>query len=107
MDFATERSLSESNLSINNKKAFVARYEERNWAEEYFKSKEYDKTITHTTDPNKFAEVFPDVYDESGFTQSGAILFELQDSTYVSRGKVEEVLPKEIADKVFNEKINI
>ena len=62
------------------------------------------KTITHTTDPNKFAEVFPDVYDESGFTQSGAILFEIQESTHVSRKIVEEVLPKEISDKVFNEK---
>lgn len=104
VDFATERSLSESNLSINNKKALVARYEDRNWAEEYFKSKEYDKTITHTTDPKKFAEVFPDVYDESGFTQSGATLYEIQESTHVSRETVEEVLPKEIADKVFNEK---
>lgn len=62
------------------------------------------KTITHTTDPKKFAEVFPDVYDESGFTQSGVTLYEIQESTHVSKETVEEVVPKEIADKVFNEK---
>jgi len=64
------------------------------------------KTITHTTDPEKFAKLFPDVYDESGFTQSGAILFEIQESTHVSRDDVEEVLPKEISEKVFNEESN-
>ena len=62
------------------------------------------RTITHTADPNKFAELFPDVYDESGgFTQSGAILGEVQESIHVSRDDVEEVLPKEISDKVFDE----
>ena len=98
MDFATERSLSESNLSINNKKALVARYEDRNWAEED-KSKNMIKQLA----TGRFAEVL-DVYDESGFTQSGATLYEIQESTHVSRETVEEVLPKEIADKVFNEK---
>lgn len=102
--FAAEKSLKESNLTINGSKVIVADYKERNWAEEYFKSKEYDKTITHTTDPKKFAEVFPDVYDESGFTQSGATIYEIQESTHTSRENVEEVLPKEISDKVFNEK---
>lgn len=61
-------------------------------------------TVTHTADPKKFAELFPDVYDESGFTQSGAMLYEVQESIHVSREDVEEVLPKEISDKVFNEK---
>ena len=64
------------------------------------------KTITHTADPKKFDKLFPDVYDESGFTQSGAILFEIQESTHVSRDDVEEVLPKEISEKVFNEESN-
>ena len=78
----------------------------RNWPKEYKESLDSSKsrTITHTADPNKFAEVFPDVYDESGFTQSGAILGEVQESANVSREDVEKVLPKEISDKVFNEK---
>ena len=39
-EFAAEKSLKESNISINGSKVIVADYEERNWAEEYFKSKE-------------------------------------------------------------------
>ena len=38
--FAAEKSLKESNLTINGSKVIVADYKERNWAEEYFKSKE-------------------------------------------------------------------
>lgn len=37
--FAAERSLKESNLSINGSKVIVADHKERNWAEEYFKLK--------------------------------------------------------------------
>ena len=39
-NFAAKKSLKESNITINGSKVIVADYKERNWAEEYFKSKE-------------------------------------------------------------------